>query len=89
MQMAMDGGSAGLMRDGMPGCDTMKRVSDGKAKGSPCKVTAQCQVGSLYHPVSTPVVLRPAGLYTPVVFHYVQSLSVREPDGLWRPPRAI
>ncbi|PMS21540.1 hypothetical protein C0Z18_06625 [Trinickia dabaoshanensis] len=89
MQMAMTDGMGSMMQGGMPGCDTTKRVSDGKMKSSPCKVSAQCQVGSLYHPVSSPVVLRPAGTHSPVVFHYVESLSVREPDGPWRPPRAL
>jgi hypothetical protein len=67
----------------------MKSSQPEKAKGFFCKVTARCQLGSLYHPVSTTEVTRPAGLSSPVVFHYAQSLSVREPAGLWRPPRAI
>jgi hypothetical protein len=46
-------------------------------------------MGSLYHPVSTPQVARPAGAFRPVVFQYIQVLFVREPDGLWKPPRAI
>ncbi|MBS2132235.1 hypothetical protein KEX41_29055 (plasmid) [Burkholderia thailandensis] len=89
MQMVMADDMGSTMQGSMAGCDTTKRVSDGKMKGSPCKVSAQCQLGNLYHPVSSPVVLRPAGQYSPVVFHYVQSLPVREPDGPWRPPRAL
>lgn len=89
MQMIMADNMGSAMQCGMPGCDTTKRVSDVKVKGSSCKVSTQCQLGNLYHPVSFPVVLRPAGRYSPVVFHYVQSLPVREPDGPWRPPRAL
>jgi hypothetical protein len=87
MSMAADESSA--MSAPMPGCEAMQSPSSGKAKGFFCKATAQCQMGSLYHPASVPVVLRPAGLFSPVVFHYALSLSVREPAGLWRPPRAI
>jgi hypothetical protein len=60
-----------------------------KSKVSLCKVSAQCQMGSLYHPVSSPTVTRPAGSFVPVSFHYAQSLSIREPDGLWRPPQSL
>jgi hypothetical protein len=34
-------------------------------------------------------VTRPAGSFVPVSFHYTQSLSIREPDGLWRPPQSL
>lgn len=89
MQMSMGSGDGSAMSTEMPGCETMKTSQPGKAKGFSCKVTAQCQLGNLYYPVSATEVTRPAGLSSPVVFHYAQSLSVREPAGLWRPPRAI
>ncbi|MFL9944280.1 hypothetical protein, partial [Paraburkholderia graminis] len=89
MQMSMAADDGGAMSSDMPGCETMKSPQHEKAKGFFCKATAQCQLGSLYHPVFTTEVTRPAGLSTPVVFHYAQSLPVREPAGLWRPPRAI
>ncbi|MFP3567282.1 hypothetical protein [Paraburkholderia sp. SIMBA_030] len=89
MQMSMGIDDAAAMSSEMPGCETMKSSQPGKAKGFFCKVTAQCQLGSLYHPVSATEITRPAGLSSPVVFHYAQSLSVREPAGLWRPPCAI
>ncbi|WP_429342173.1 hypothetical protein [Paraburkholderia sp. GAS42] len=89
MQMSMGSEDGSAMSSEMPGCETMKSSQPGKAKGLFCKVTAQCQLGSLYHPVSRTEVSRPAGLSSPVVFHYAQSLSVREPGGFWRPPRAI
>jgi hypothetical protein len=89
MQMSMAADDSSAMSAPMPGCQAMQSPSSGKAKGVFCKATTQCQIGSLYHPVSVPVVLRPAGPFSPVVFHYVQSLSDREPAGFWRPPRAI
>ncbi|CAB3786393.1 hypothetical protein [Pararobbsia alpina] len=75
----------------MAGCESMTSLpnSEGKSKISLCKVTAQCQMGSLYHPVSTPSVARPAGSFSPIRFHYAESLSIRAPDGLWRPPRTL
>ncbi|MGU7784405.1 hypothetical protein [Burkholderia sp. PU8-34] len=81
---------AGMSAD-MTGCDSMKSTSVDKAKGKGafCKVTAQCQFGSLYHPAARADVSRPLALARPVVFHYVQSVPVREPNGLWRPPRLI
>jgi hypothetical protein len=87
MIMASDDGSA--MSSEMPGCETMKSSQPGKAKGFFCKATAQCKLGSLYHPVSRIEVTRPAGLSSSVVFHYALSFTVREPGGLWRPPRTI
>ncbi|WP_084530682.1 hypothetical protein [Burkholderia sp. WSM2232] len=87
MQTSVTTSDGGGMSSDMPGCETMNSSQPEKAKGSFCKATAQCQLGSLYHPVSTPEVARPAGLSRPVVFHYVDSLSVREPAGPWRPPR--
>lgn len=89
MQMSVRASDGSGMTSEMSGCETMKSSQTEKAKGFFCKATAQCQLGSLYHPVSAPEVTRPAGLSSSVVFHYVDSLSVREPAGLWRPPRAI
>jgi hypothetical protein len=90
MESSMAGDSAVMSAD-MPGCDSMSPTSSehGKSKVSLCKVSAQCQMGSLYHPVSSPTVTRPAGSFVPVSFHYTQSLSIREPDGLWRPPQSL
>ncbi|WP_321953614.1 hypothetical protein [Paraburkholderia bannensis] len=75
----------------MPGCDAMKSPATGHGKSAStlCKMTAQCQAGSLYHPVSLPVVSRPAGRATELRFHYTQACPARSPDGLWRPPRAL
>lgn len=89
MESTMAGDTA--MSADMPGCDSMNPTSSehGKSKVSLCKVSAQCQMGSLYHPVSSPTVTRPAGSFVPVSFHYAQSLSIREPDGLWRPPQSL
>ena len=83
--MAMDDGMAPIM----PGCDSMKSSSTVKAKVGFCKITAQCQFGSLYYPAVTAKVSRPTSVGSRVVFHYAQSLTVREPGGLWRPPREI
>lgn len=85
--MSMDTGFS--MSTDMPGCDLMKSASIGKAKGVFCKVTAQCQFGSLYHPAVQANVSRPAALVHPVIFHYADSLPVRDPNGVWRPPRLI
>jgi hypothetical protein len=70
------------------GCDSMKSSADGKAKVGFCKMTAQCQFGSLYYPGTEATFSRPAAPHSRVVFHYSQSLSIRAPDGLWRPPRS-
>jgi hypothetical protein len=90
MESAMTGDTAAMSAD-MPGCDSASPMSSehAKSKVSLCKVSAQCQMGSLYHPVSSPTVTRPAGSFVPVSFHYTQSLSIREPDGLWRPPQSL
>ncbi|MBN3726555.1 hypothetical protein [Burkholderia sp. Ac-20379] len=90
MESSMAGDTAALSSE-MSGCDSMSPSSSehGKSKGSPCKASAQCQMGSLYHPVSSPSVTRPAGSFRPARFHYTQSLSIREPDGLWRPPQPL
>jgi hypothetical protein len=82
----LDDGSASAA---MSGCDSMKSSPDGKAKTGFCKMTAQCQFGSIYYPGSNTTVIRPAAPNSRVVFHYSQSLSVRAPDGLWRPPRSL
>ncbi len=89
--MSMDE-EAALSAD-MPGCESMQPSSAGdtktKAKGASCKMTAQCQFGSLYHPAVTAGISRPAAFGTAVVFHYRHSLAVRDPNGLWRPPRLV
>ncbi|WP_248558074.1 hypothetical protein [Paraburkholderia terrae] len=84
-RMSMDDGTSVAMT----GCDSMKSSSTVKAKGGFCKITAQCQFGSLYYPTVTTTVSHPTSGGSLVVFHYAQSLTVREPGGLWRPPRAI
>ncbi|RKE37388.1 hypothetical protein B0G76_3637 [Paraburkholderia sp. BL23I1N1] len=89
MQMSMNADEGDSMSADMPGCESKPSSQTGKAKSFFCKVTAQCQLGSLYHPVSPAGITRPAGLSSTVAFHYSQSLPVREPTGLWRPPRAI
>jgi hypothetical protein len=90
MESPMTADTAAMSAD-MSSCDSMSPTSSehGKSKVSLCKVSAQCQMGSLYHPVSTPTVTRPAGSFVPVSFHYTQSLSIRAPDGLWRPPQFL
>ena len=89
MQMSMVSDEASTMSSEMPGCERMKSSQPEKARGFFCKATAQCQLGSLYHPAPGIEMTRPAGLSSPVVFHYAQSLTVREPAGLWRPPRTL
>ncbi|WP_423369517.1 hypothetical protein [Burkholderia sp. LMG 32019] len=91
MSMEADTGMNMAMSADMSDCDSMKSSSAGttkaKAKGMACKVTAQCQFGSLYHPASRAEVSRPAAFASTVAFHYAQILPVRDPNGLWRPPR--
>jgi len=78
------------MSAAMPGCDMMKSSTTGsKAKGVFCKVSAQCQFGSLYYPAPTATISRPMAVNRPLVFHYAKSLTISEPGGLWRPPRAL
>jgi len=80
----------GTMSAAMPGCDSMQPSPDGKAKAGFCKMTAQCQFGSLYYPGVSAATVRPAApVNRLVLFHYSQSLSIRAPDGLWRPPRSL
>ncbi|MBY4696555.1 hypothetical protein K6W21_21030 [Burkholderia latens] len=90
MQQSTSTDSARMSAD-MPGCDAMKSssVDKAKTKGAFCKVTAQCQFGSLYHPAARAEVSRPTALASSVVFHYAQTVPVRDPNGLWRPPRLI
>ncbi len=84
-------GSADTSMQAMPGCEGMKSPAAGHGKpgGTLCKMTAQCMSGSLYHPVSLPVLSRPAGRVSALRFHYAQACPARSPDGLWRPPRAL
>jgi hypothetical protein len=89
MQQSVAMQNDGSTSSAMSGCDSMKPSPAGKAKAGFCKMTAQCQFGSLYYPGTAATVIRPAAPYNRVVFHYSQSLSVRAPDGLWRPPRSL
>jgi hypothetical protein len=77
------------MYGAMPNCNSMKSSHDGKAKGTFCKMTAQCQIGSQSIPATSLQITRPASFSSPVVFSYTQVLPMREPSGLWRPPRAV
>ncbi|AOJ70265.1 MULTISPECIES: hypothetical protein [Burkholderia] len=89
MQQTMSMGVDGAMPPSQD-CESMKSTAagkTGKAKIVFCKVMVQCQFGSLYHPMPASDVVRPAGESRQVVFHYAKSLTVREPGGLWRPPR--
>ncbi len=90
MQTGMDAASHASAAD-MTACESMMSTSGGhgKSKGFLCKMTAQCQIGSLYYPVSAPTLVRPAGRFFSVTFHYEESFSIRAPDGLWRPPRTV
>lgn len=91
--MSMEADAGMTMSADMSDCDSMKSPSAGsakakaKAKGMACKITAQCQFGSLYHPAARADVSRPAAFASTIVFHYTQSVPVRDPSGLWRPPR--
>ena len=87
--MTHDSGS--MMSTAMSDCESMATLAgqDSKSKDSPCKMSVQCQIGCMSIPVSAPAVARSAGVYRPMFFHFSQSLFVREPDGLWKPPRAL
>ncbi|RQR29849.1 MULTISPECIES: hypothetical protein [unclassified Burkholderia] len=91
--MSMEADAGMSMSADMSGCDSMKASptdttkAKAKAKGMACKVTAQCQFGSLYHPAGRTGISRPAAFASTVAFHYAQSVPVRDPNGLWRPPR--
>ncbi|NIF89187.1 hypothetical protein [Burkholderia sp. Cy-637] len=103
--MGQDGASAMPEMGGMPGmsasamngmagmaeCDDMKPAPAGqhKAGGHLCKMSAQCQFGNLYHPPLRTDLSRPASLTQPLRFHYTESLVLRDPNGLWRPPRLV
>ncbi len=89
MQGSMASDESNAIPSAMPGCEMMNSSQPEKAKGFSCKATAQCQLGSLYHPAPGINVARPAGLSSPVLFHYANSLTIREAAGLWRPPRAL
>ncbi|CAB3836360.1 MULTISPECIES: hypothetical protein [Pseudomonadota] len=85
----------------MPDCATMAQASSqASLQASPqapshpdghghsaCKMTTQCQLGSLYHPTPAPAAYRHVGLASPVTFHYAQPLIVQRLDDFWRPPR--
>lgn len=92
MQQAMSMSEDGAMPS-MQDCESMRSSVAGKSGKSGeaanvfCKVMVQCQFGSLYHPMPAADVARPASPGRPLVFHYAKSLTVREPGGLWRPPR--
>ncbi|MCU9953031.1 MULTISPECIES: hypothetical protein [Burkholderia] len=91
--MSMEADTGMKMSADMSDCDSMKSPAadsakaKAKAKAMACKVTAQCQFGSLYHPAARADVSRPAAFASTIVFHYTQSVPVRDPSGLWRPPR--
>ncbi|GAB7537940.1 hypothetical protein AB4851_28885 [Burkholderia sp. 22PA0099] len=89
MTGAADVSDAGMQ--GMSDCEGMpsSAAGHGKSAGTLCKMTAQCQAGNLYHPVSLPILSRPAGRVSELRFHYTQACPARSPDGLWRPPRAL
>ncbi|ALS61879.1 hypothetical protein [Pandoraea norimbergensis] len=94
MQMspsADDGATVDMaaMAADMAGCDSMKAPDGVKLKAPFCKATTQCQLGSLYHPVDLPSATRPFGPMTAVTFAYADTLSVRAPDGPWRPPTSL
>lgn len=89
---SMTADSGNTLSQAMPGCESMATSlsQDNKSKDSLCKMTVQCQMGCMTIPVSAPGgIARTAGAYRPMFFHYTQSLFVREPDGLWKPPRAL
>ncbi|MBN3724210.1 hypothetical protein [Burkholderia sp. Ac-20379] len=75
---------------GISDCDGMTALPPGKRNACDhgCRMSAQCQFGSLHHPAVLAEVRRPAVLILPVRFHYAATLAVRDPNRLWRPPRA-
>ncbi|WP_150669441.1 hypothetical protein [Pandoraea anhela] len=73
----------------MDHCDSMSMPSGGKTKAPLCKVAAQCNLGSLYHPAITPEVARGASIARKTDFFYTDALRSRAPDGLWRPPTSL
>lgn len=90
MQMtSMSGDPHGEMAASMDHCDGMSTPSGSKVKGPFCKIAAQCNLGSLYHPSATPEVARAASVERKTDFTYTDSLRSRAPDGLWRPPTSL
>jgi hypothetical protein len=91
LQQSAVAADASGMADVMSGCDSMQPSPGGKAsKAGFCKMTAQCGFGSCYYSGSNASVVRHAApASSRIVFHYSQSLSIRAPDGLWRPPRSV
>jgi len=90
MQMSsMSGDESNAMAAGMDHCDGMMAPAGNKAKGPFCKIAAQCNLGSLYHPSVTPQVARAASIARKTEFAYTDSLRLRAPDGLWRPPTSL
>lgn len=89
-QMGMQDAHDDAQMNTMPECETMKSSQDSSKSKSPlCKLSVQCQLGSLYHPTPNVDLAHPAGLAISVVFFYVHPLIVREPGGFWRPPRSL
>ncbi|TAM07826.1 MAG: hypothetical protein EPN70_01745 [Paraburkholderia sp.] len=90
MQESMPMHDHGASPAAMAGCDMMMKSSKaGKAKHAVCSAMAQCQFASIFYPPVRPTVMHPMPAGNQAVFHYVASLSVREPGGFWRPPRSI
>lgn len=74
----------------MSGCDGLATLPPARQKtcDHACRMSAQCQFGSLHHPAVLAEARRPAALILPLRFHYAATLAVRDPNSLWRPPRA-
>ncbi len=72
----------------MQDCMTMSDSHDGKVKHPLCKMSAQCEFGSLYYPVDLPRIAQPSHAVAISYFVYAHVFAGRAPDGLWRPPRA-
>lgn len=72
----------------MQDCMTMSPSHDGKVKHPSCKMSAQCEFGSLYCPVGIPRVEQAAYAVAVSYFVYAHPFAGREPGTLWRPPRA-
>lgn len=81
--------AASSMTMTMDHCDGMPMTSGSKVKGPFCKVAAQCNLGNLYHPALAPEVARAASIVRKTHFSYTDSLRLRAPDGLWRPPTSL
>jgi hypothetical protein len=72
----------------MQDCMTMSDSHDGKVKHPLCKMSAQCEFGSLYYPTDIPRIAQPSRVVAISYFVYAHVFAGRAPDGLWRPPRA-